>query len=81
MTIQLFSKAHPHFHYEYKVHDDKHHDYKSKHEERDGYKVKGTYSLLQPDGHVRTVDYHSDHKQGWVAKVTYKKHEWPKDLS
>lgn len=56
--------------------DHKHKDYKSKHETRDGYKVKGTYSLLEPDHKtIRVVDYVSDKKLGFVAKVSYKKHQ------
>ncbi|KAJ8969737.1 hypothetical protein NQ317_006398 [Molorchus minor] len=68
-------KAHPEYHYDYHVADHKHKDYKSKHEERDGYKVKGTYSLLEPDHKtIRVVDYVSDKKLGFIAKVSYKKH-------
>jgi hypothetical protein len=50
-------------------------DFKSKHEVRDGYKVKGTYSLLEPDHKtVRVVDYVSDKKRGFIARVSYRKH-------
>ncbi|XP_045462870.1 adult-specific cuticular protein ACP-22-like [Harmonia axyridis] len=69
-------KAHPEYHYDYHVADHKHKDYKSKHEERDGYKVKGSYSLLEPDHKtIRVVDYVSDKKTGFIAKVSYKKHQ------
>ncbi|XP_065172433.1 adult-specific cuticular protein ACP-22-like [Atheta coriaria] len=68
-------KAHPVYHYGFKVADDKHHDHKDKHEEREGDKVKGSYSLLEPDGKtIRVVEYTADHKQGWNAKVSYKHH-------
>lgn len=56
--------------------DPKTKDYKSKEEHREGYKVQGSYRLLEPDHKtVRVVDYTSDKKQGFVAKVYYKKHE------
>ncbi|XP_063920695.1 adult-specific cuticular protein ACP-22-like [Zophobas morio] len=69
-------KAHPEYHYDYRVADHKTKDYKDKHEVRDGYKVKGRYSLLEPDHKtVRVVDYTSDKKQGFVAKVSWRKHD------
>ncbi|KAJ8915820.1 hypothetical protein NQ315_004632, partial [Exocentrus adspersus] len=73
---EITIKAHPEYHYDYHVADHKHKDYKSKHETRDGYKVKGTYSLLEPDHKtIRVVDYVSDKKLGFIAKVSYKKHQ------
>ncbi|KAK9885927.1 hypothetical protein WA026_013805 [Henosepilachna vigintioctopunctata] len=69
-------KAHPEYHYDYHVADHKHKDYKSKHETRDGYKVKGTYSLLEPDHKtIRVVEYEADKKTGFIAKVSHKKHQ------
>ncbi|CAG0888064.1 unnamed protein product [Cyprideis torosa] len=45
-------------------------DKKQQHETRDGYgNVKGTYSLVEPDGSVRTVEYSAGHKTGFVAHV------------
>ncbi|CAH1972627.1 unnamed protein product [Acanthoscelides obtectus] len=72
-----FSKpAHPEYHYDYHVADHHTKDYKSKHEVRDGHKVKGTYSLLEPDHKtIRIVDYVADKKHGFIAKVSHKKHE------
>ncbi|CAH1119902.1 unnamed protein product [Phaedon cochleariae] len=73
---EVHLKAHPEYHYDFHVADHKHKDYKSKHETRDGYKVKGSYSLLEPDHKtIRVVDYVSDKKLGFVAKVSYKKHQ------
>ncbi|NP_001280523.1 adult-specific cuticular protein ACP-22 precursor [Tribolium castaneum] len=72
---QIHLKAHPEYHYEYRIRDHKTKDYHQKHEVRDGYKVKGTYSLLEPDHKtVRVVDYTSDKKRGFVARVSYKPH-------
>lgn len=43
---------------------------KSQHETRDGDVVKGQYSLVEPDGSVRTVDYTADDHNGFNAVVT-----------
>ncbi|XP_074027832.1 adult-specific cuticular protein ACP-22-like [Leptinotarsa decemlineata] len=73
---EIHIKAKPEYHYDYHVADHKHKDFKSKHETRDGYKVKGTYSLLEPDHKtIRVVDYVSDKKLGFIAKVSYKKYQ------
>lgn len=44
-------------------------DNKHQIEERDGHITKGQYSLVEPDGNVRTVDYYSD-EWGFHAQVT-----------
>lgn len=43
---------------------------KSQHEVRDGDVVKGQYSLVEPDGSVRTVDYTADDHNGFNAIVS-----------
>lgn len=45
-------------------------DVKSQHEARDGDVVKGQYSLVEPDGSVRTVDYTADPVNGFNAIVS-----------
>lgn len=40
-------------------------------EHRDGDVVHGSYSLLQPDGHVRLVEYTADKETGFKAHVKY----------
>lgn len=57
-------QSHPKYEFAYEVKDTHTHDIKSQHESRDGDVVKGEYSLHQPDGAVRTVKYHGDHKTG-----------------
>lgn len=42
---------------------------KSQHETRDGDVVKGQYSLVEPDGSIRTVDYTADKHNGFNAVV------------
>jgi len=66
--------AHPKYKYSYGV-DDKHTgDHKSAYEYRDGGVTKGSYSLLQPDGVIRTVNYVVDPKGGFQAEVLNKGH-------
>lgn len=65
-----------HYKYEYSVNDEKTHDIKKHEEERKGDVVKGQYSLLEPDGNVRTVKYYADWKNGFHAQVlNSKKHQ------
>ncbi|CAK1604369.1 unnamed protein product [Parnassius mnemosyne] len=61
--------AHPKYDYSYSVADPHTGDHKSQHEIRDGDAVHGSYSLLQPDGSVRTVDYTANDHTGFNAVV------------
>ncbi|XP_028169661.1 chorion protein S36-like [Ostrinia furnacalis] len=61
--------AHPRYAFEYGVNDSHTGDIKQQKEERDGEVVKGQYSLVEPDGSVRTVDYVADWKTGFHADV------------
>ncbi|CAG4941781.1 unnamed protein product [Parnassius apollo] len=61
--------AHPKYDYTYSVADPHTGDHKSQHEIRDGDAVHGSYSLLQPDGSVRTVDYTANDHTGFNAVV------------
>ncbi|KAJ8731872.1 hypothetical protein PYW08_014602 [Mythimna loreyi] len=63
--------SHPKYEFAYKVEDPHTHDFKSQHEARDGHVVKGVYSLHQPDGTIRVVEYHADKKTGFNANVKY----------
>ncbi|XP_055909275.1 cuticle protein 7 [Eupeodes corollae] len=62
--------SHPKYSYNYGVSDSHTGDVKSQHEVRDGDVVKGQYSLVEPDGSVRTVDYTADDHNGFNAVVT-----------
>ncbi|XP_022816256.1 cuticle protein 18.6-like [Spodoptera litura] len=66
--------SHPKYEFAYKVVDPHTGDKKSQHESRDGHVVKGVYSLHQPDGSVRIVEYHADKKTGFNANVKYEGH-------
>ncbi|CAB3382582.1 Hypothetical predicted protein [Cloeon dipterum] len=59
----------PHYAFEYAVHDDHTKDIHSHKESRKGDKTEGEYSLVEPDGTIRTVKYHVDGKSGFVAEV------------
>ncbi|XP_030371853.1 cuticle protein 7 [Scaptodrosophila lebanonensis] len=61
--------AYPKYHYNYGVADSHTGDVKSQHEVRDGDVVKGSYSLVEPDGSVRTVEYTADDHNGFNAVV------------
>lgn len=57
-------QAHPKYDFAYSVADPHTGDHKSQHESRDGDAVHGYYSLLQPDGSVRKVEYTADDHNG-----------------
>ncbi|XP_060801091.1 cuticle protein 18.6-like [Amyelois transitella] len=61
--------AHPKYDYAYSVADPHTGDHKSQHESRDGDAVHGFYSLVQPDGSVRKVEYTADDHNGFNAVV------------
>ncbi|KAK5646874.1 hypothetical protein RI129_005338 [Pyrocoelia pectoralis] len=72
--------AYPKYTYKYGVNDYHTGDIKSQHETRDGDVVKGQYSVVEPDGSIRTVDYTADKHNGFnavVHKTTPHKHEEP----
>jgi hypothetical protein len=62
--------SHPKYSFNYGVHDGLTGDVKSQSEVRDGGVVKGQYSLVEPDGSVRTVDYTADDYNGFNAVVS-----------
>jgi hypothetical protein len=68
---------HPKYKYSYGVNDKHTGDYKTAHETRDGGVTKGSYSVLQPDGILRTVNYVVDGKNGFQAEVVNKKGHGP----
>ncbi|KAL4710531.1 hypothetical protein ACJJTC_008933 [Scirpophaga incertulas] len=66
--------AHPRYQFNYGVTDAHTGDQKSQWEARDGDVVKGQYSLVEPDGTIRTVDYTSDAHNGFNAVVSRQGH-------
>ncbi|KAK9498706.1 hypothetical protein O3M35_003280 [Rhynocoris fuscipes] len=65
---------HPKYAFSYGVKDTHTGDIKHQTEERDGGVVKGQYSLVEPDGSTRTVDYSADDHSGFNAVVTKSGH-------
>ncbi|XP_063540348.1 microtubule-associated protein 6-like [Cydia strobilella] len=61
--------AYPRYAFEYSVKDPHTGDNKAQWEKRDGDVVKGAYSLVEPDGSLRVVEYHADDKTGFNAVV------------
>ncbi|GBP63200.1 Cuticle protein 7 [Eumeta japonica] len=61
--------AHPKYDFGYSVADPHTGDHKSQHESRDGGAVHGSYSLVEPDGSVRKVEYTADDHNGFNAVV------------
>ncbi|KAE8573365.1 cuticle protein 18.6-like [Halyomorpha halys] len=60
---------HPSYSFSYSVNDALTGDSKGQSETRDGDVVQGTYSLAEPDGSIRTVDYTADPVNGFNAYV------------
>lgn len=70
----FFSKAYPKYQFNYGVKDGHTGDIKEQSEERDGDAVKGEYSLVEPDGTVRKVEYYDDGHSGFNAIVSKSGH-------
>ena len=63
-------QAYPKYSYNYGVANALTGDVKSQAEHRDGDLVKGQYSLVEPDGTLRVVDYTADAINGFNAVVS-----------
>lgn len=61
--------AHPQYSFAYDVQDALTGDSKTQHETRDGDVVQGSYSVVDPDGTKRTVEYTADPQNGFNAVV------------
>lgn len=64
-------EAPAHYEFNYSVHDTQSGDIKQQHEQRAGEALQGSYSLVQPDGVHRIVDYTADEVHGFNAVVRY----------
>ena len=62
--------AYPKYAFKYGVTDGHTGDNKAQEEERDGDVVKGSYTVADPDGTIRTVHYTADDHNGFNAVVT-----------
>ncbi|CAH2075431.1 unnamed protein product, partial [Iphiclides podalirius] len=70
--VEIYS--HPRYQFNYGVADGHTGDQKNQWEARDGDVVKGQYSLVEPDGTIRTVDYTADDHNGFNAIVRRQGH-------
>ncbi|XP_030030228.2 cuticle protein-like [Manduca sexta] len=61
--------AYPRYAFEYSVKDPHTGDNKAQWEKRDGDTVRGAYSLVEPGGSIRVVEYWADDKSGFNAVV------------
>ncbi|XP_072396884.1 larval cuticle protein A2B-like [Diabrotica undecimpunctata] len=61
--------AYPKYEFNYGVQDGHTGDHKTQHEVRDGDVVKGSYTVAEPDGTLRTVHYTADDHNGFNAVV------------
>ncbi|XP_068630713.1 cuticle protein 19-like [Battus philenor] len=61
--------AYPKYAFKYGVNDFHTGDIKTHEETRDGDVVKGQYTVVEPDGSIRTVDYTADKHSGFNAIV------------
>ncbi|XP_013162986.1 PREDICTED: cuticle protein 19.8-like [Papilio xuthus] len=59
----------PNYEFNYAVNDPSTGDNKAQWEKRDGDVVRGSYSLVEPDGNVRVVEYTADAVRGFNAVV------------
>ncbi|XP_044752869.1 uncharacterized protein LOC123312484 [Coccinella septempunctata] len=59
----------PDYRFKYGVEDEKTGDRKTQYEVRENGVVKGSYSLVEPDGSIRTVEYVADPIHGFRAVV------------
>ncbi|XP_025199665.1 larval cuticle protein A3A [Melanaphis sacchari] len=64
-----FADSYPQYQFAYTVRDSLTGDAKDQEEVRDGDIVKGRYSLIEPDGSRRTVNYYADDINGFNAVV------------
>lgn len=68
-AIEISEDTPPHYEFQYAVHDTHTGDIKDQFEHRRGEYVTGRYSLVEPDGQRRIVDYSSDPLLGFSAQI------------
>jgi hypothetical protein len=76
-TVPFAQQQHPKYAFDYSVQDPHTGDAKSQWETRNGGTVRGRYTLVEPDGTLRTVDYTADDKNGFQAVVKKTRPHFP----
>ncbi|XP_077290610.1 larval cuticle protein A2B-like [Arctopsyche grandis] len=69
-VVGEFDDAYPQYQFAYSVEDSLTGDSKAQEEAREGDVVRGSYSLIEPDGVRRTVNYYADPINGFNAVVS-----------
>lgn len=69
-VVREADDAYPQYQFAYSVQDGLTGDSKAQEEARDGDVVRGSYSLIEPDGVRRTVNYYADPINGFNAVVS-----------
>lgn len=64
--LNLIPALQPKYEYKYEVSDHQTGDRKTHWESREGDSVRGAYTLYEPDGALRTVEYTADALHGYV---------------
>ncbi|XP_048507682.1 cuticle protein 7-like [Athalia rosae] len=67
--VEIEENSKPEYSFSYEVHDERTGDIKSHEETRLGDVVEGRYSLVEPDGTRRVVEYKADDLSGFNAVV------------
>lgn len=67
----LSFQHHPSYQFGFDVSDDQFTNYQNRKEQRDGDSIKGSYSVVDSDGFIRTVTYTADPKEGFKAEVRF----------
>lgn len=60
----------PSYQFGFDVKDDEYTNYQNRKEQREGNVIKGSYSVVDSDGFIRTVTYTADPKEGFKAEVS-----------
>lgn len=67
--IMQWFQPNPSYEFGFDVNDDEFTNYQNRKEERQGGVIKGSYSVVDSDGFIRTVTYTADPKEGFKAEV------------
>ena len=70
LIIFPYFQSNPSYQFGFDVKDDEFTNYQHRKEQREGGVIKGSYSVVDSDGFIRTVTYTADPKEGFKAEVT-----------
>lgn len=65
----MAQNSNPNYQFGFDVKDDEFTNYQNRKEVREGNQIKGSYSVVDSDGFIRTVTYTADPKEGFKAQV------------